>query len=1356
MGMSKRDLVRELHKCGKDPKYFIRHYCKIATREQGLVTFKLWDFQEDLLDDFLNNKRIIINKSRQLGISTLSAAYCAWLMLFYREKNIMIIATKFDVAGNLVKKVRQIFKYLPNFFSQLATVTTDNRTSFVLSNGSTIKASPTSVDAGRSEALSLLVIDEAAHIPEFQEIWTALRPTIEGSRCIALSCVPKDTYVFTEKGIQQVEDFIGQEQDGGYFVEPYKVFGKDKLRQGNLFLNNGIGKTKKIITRFAELEGSLEHKLWVYSDGKFGWKKMGELQKGDFVSIQKGMDVWGNKDEVCFVPEITTNHKNVFHCEKITPELSYVLGMFLAEGNSYISRNSEDKAIGYNISFTCGDKIKNKLEKIGFHIYHDNELRYTISSKTFGKFLEHLGFDLSLKAPQKTIPKRLLQISKENIISLLQGLFDGDSWSRKDRGTIGIGLSSLEMIKQIRILLLNFGILSTISTYETKPTKKVKVSSIQHRLELDRQNSKLFYELIGFSFERKQINERVLKGNENNSYDVLPNGASLAKELFSYYEKGMWSLSKYHNIQLNGLISGHHKNISRKTLLRLFEVVKDKLPESYKIEIQKVLCEDIVWIPIEKIEDDEKEVYDFSLPHNKQDFWAHSVVYNGILGHQSPNGQGNWFHKTFVGAQDGKNDFHPVELMWNVHPDRDEAWFEKEKNSGAWSARDFAQEYLCFDEDTRIYTQYGLKKLKYVSVGDLVLTHKGRWKPIKEKQSRLADVVEVQTYLNKSKTYITPEHPVLLENEKWECFESVDDKFICSVPKNICISEENKFFDLTTIKPDFFSIKETNDGMCFINDRKHKTLHRKIIEIDYDFGYFVGLFLAEGSYNKNQAINFAFNYSTELFTWVSKLQKITKDKFGLENTSIYHNENTGTLQINSALLKKMVQLFAEGKKAPEKHLSTFAYENASKDFLRGVVDGVFRGDGCLLEPYNKKLNITSKELIYDCKFILSILGYGYVSIVSPKKSKNEIMGRKVSCKTSYSINCLATRNKKIEEISDLCECEFHREHSNWKNKVNENERFFLDKVFSKQDHYEKKKVVNISVEGDESYITEHFVVHNCSFNASGETVVDAEDVERIFNSIREPKYKTGPDRNLWIWKKADPDKDYMMICDVSRGDGEDYSSIQLLDIETFEQVLEYKGKMPPDTFAPFVADVGEEYNNALVIIEYNTLGFTVASKLLDLGYPNVAYFQKGTYDFIEKHAVPGRNDALPGFTMSVKSRPLVIAKWEEFVRNKKLSIISQRTYDEITTFIWKNGKPQAAKGYHDDLIMPLAIGCWVYDLVYQKSSRNTAYKRAALNAISVKRKNFKEINPIYKRPNELTPGQREAKVLHKKFAWIYR
>ena len=100
--LSKKEIMREIVKCGKNPSYFISNYAKITHPQRGLIPFKLYDFQEELLDSFEDHRFKVILTPRQLGISTVSAAYIVWLMLFHREKNVLVIATKFSTASNLV------------------------------------------------------------------------------------------------------------------------------------------------------------------------------------------------------------------------------------------------------------------------------------------------------------------------------------------------------------------------------------------------------------------------------------------------------------------------------------------------------------------------------------------------------------------------------------------------------------------------------------------------------------------------------------------------------------------------------------------------------------------------------------------------------------------------------------------------------------------------------------------------------------------------------------------------------------------------------------------------------------------------------------------------------------------------------------------------------------------------------------------------------------------------------------------------------------------------------------------------------------------------------------------------------
>ena len=94
--LSKKDIVKEILRAGKDPAYFIDTYAKISHPLKGAIPFKIYDYQADLLRTFNEDRFTVILKARQLGISTITAAYVAWLMMFHRDKNILVIATKFN------------------------------------------------------------------------------------------------------------------------------------------------------------------------------------------------------------------------------------------------------------------------------------------------------------------------------------------------------------------------------------------------------------------------------------------------------------------------------------------------------------------------------------------------------------------------------------------------------------------------------------------------------------------------------------------------------------------------------------------------------------------------------------------------------------------------------------------------------------------------------------------------------------------------------------------------------------------------------------------------------------------------------------------------------------------------------------------------------------------------------------------------------------------------------------------------------------------------------------------------------------------------------------------------------------
>lgn len=233
-----------IKKSYSDPVFFIKTFCKIQHPIKGVVPFKLYPFQEDLIQTVIDNPYVVVNKSRQLGISTVSAAFCLWYCIFHHTKNILVIATKRDVAKNFVDKCKFMYENLPTGLKKFAPLTIDNAQEIGFGHtNSKIKAVGTSKDAGRSEALSWLFVDEAAFIKDMDDIWTSIWPTLStGGRCMMLSTPEGTSNVFYQTYAQAKSgenDFIAvdlpwdvhPDRDEKWKEKQIKTFGQKRFDQ---------------------------------------------------------------------------------------------------------------------------------------------------------------------------------------------------------------------------------------------------------------------------------------------------------------------------------------------------------------------------------------------------------------------------------------------------------------------------------------------------------------------------------------------------------------------------------------------------------------------------------------------------------------------------------------------------------------------------------------------------------------------------------------------------------------------------------------------------------------------------------------------------------------------------------------------------------------------------------------------------------------------------------------------------------------------------------------------------------------------------------------------------------------------
>lgn len=181
-------MIREMIKCTKSAEYYLGTYGMVYHPKKGHVKFNLFDYQREALKSYQDNRFNIVLKSRQTGFSTLTAGYIAWLVIFHRAKEIVVVANKQDNAQGFIRKIKTFIKKTPDWM--VPALESDNKKSIELTNSSKVSAQATTGDAGRSESLSLLVIDEAAMIDthKVDDLWAAAYPTLSlGGSAIIIS-----------------------------------------------------------------------------------------------------------------------------------------------------------------------------------------------------------------------------------------------------------------------------------------------------------------------------------------------------------------------------------------------------------------------------------------------------------------------------------------------------------------------------------------------------------------------------------------------------------------------------------------------------------------------------------------------------------------------------------------------------------------------------------------------------------------------------------------------------------------------------------------------------------------------------------------------------------------------------------------------------------------------------------------------------------------------------------------------------------------------------------------------------------------------------------------------------------------
>jgi hypothetical protein len=202
-----QEQVEEYIKCSQDPNYFIEKYIKIVNVDKGLVPFKMYEFQKNIVQTVHDNRFTIAKLPRQSGKSTTVVSYILHYILFNPSVNVGILANKQAVARDLLAKIKTAYEYLPKWIQQ--GVGEWNKGSIILENGSKVVASATSSSAIRGGSYNLILLDEFAFIPPgiAEDFFSSAYPTISSGQTtkVVIVSTPKGLNMFYKLWVEAEE-----------------------------------------------------------------------------------------------------------------------------------------------------------------------------------------------------------------------------------------------------------------------------------------------------------------------------------------------------------------------------------------------------------------------------------------------------------------------------------------------------------------------------------------------------------------------------------------------------------------------------------------------------------------------------------------------------------------------------------------------------------------------------------------------------------------------------------------------------------------------------------------------------------------------------------------------------------------------------------------------------------------------------------------------------------------------------------------------------------------------------------------------------------------------------------------------
>ena len=208
-----KEQVLEFRKCARDIEYFAEKYFTIVHVDRGKIKIPLYDYQKTLLRQFERERFNIVTQSRQSGKTTTTTVFVLHYLLFSKDKTIAILANKGDTSQEILSRIQLAFELIPTWLKP--NVTEWNKRTIEFDNGCRVIARATSSSSIRGQSVSLLIIDEAAFVENWEEFYKSTYPTIASgkeTKVILVSTINKLNHFHAirtkaEKGVNEFVPF---------------------------------------------------------------------------------------------------------------------------------------------------------------------------------------------------------------------------------------------------------------------------------------------------------------------------------------------------------------------------------------------------------------------------------------------------------------------------------------------------------------------------------------------------------------------------------------------------------------------------------------------------------------------------------------------------------------------------------------------------------------------------------------------------------------------------------------------------------------------------------------------------------------------------------------------------------------------------------------------------------------------------------------------------------------------------------------------------------------------------------------------------------------------------------------------